>query len=578
MRSLLPLLLALATPLLAQNVVINGDFAKSSPQDNLWDGVNQLGGLAGEVRDAYALTEAGPPGAVRLPISVNFVDMNGDQLPDLVSADPAGTMRVYFNSGTKTEPKFTHAEVVPLFLSRPAKDEEWDDWGGHGMAKISMYDWNKSGSVDLLFGNYSGELVFIPNSGGAGTPNFPQPANYARATIPTSKKGQLWGNLFAPCVYDWNKDGKPDMLIGEGSYSANAVHLLINEGAGGGGKFSDEQRHFLCYGDGREHLVPTVADWNGDGEPDVLVGDRGGAIAVHINKGNWKPGDEIKFSHFIDFAGVDRLNVAITPYAADYNGDGLFDIVIGRNDGRIQLALNKGTKGQPKFERPADIKGVDIWQKNILNPEGWTTDNGNFRGNLYGYVTATDVASPAGGKVLKMGYWPSPNKVIKLIHPTVSGRNTTDFFRNYVGIWYAMDARRGAEYKPTNAFVIRQNLKNLALGNYNLSFKVKGKRMTDAVATVALFGHKELEKPKFEKKERGANAIRNEKKEEILITENLNNGNAWSTVNKPFSVAFKDKDVKTLSAPTFAILEFKAYLAQYDGECEICDVAITPAK
>jgi hypothetical protein len=303
-------------------LVVNGDFTKTTPVDNLWDGVNFTGGLAGEVRNAYALTEKGPPGSITLPVSVNFVDMNGDGLNDIVSADPAGTMRVYFNSGTKTEPKFTVAEVVPLYLSRPSKDEVFDYWNGHGMAKISMYDWNKSGSVDLLFGNYAGDLLFIPNQGTKSSPYFPQPPVYARAIIPTSKKDHLWGNLFAPCVYDWNKDGKPDILMGEGSYSANSIHLLINEGASLGGKFTDESRYFLCFGDGREHLVPTVADWDGDGEGDVLVGDRTGAVTVHLRPKNWKLGDELPVAQYVDFGGLAKLGVAITPTAVDYNGAG----------------------------------------------------------------------------------------------------------------------------------------------------------------------------------------------------------------------------------------------------------------
>jgi hypothetical protein len=561
--------------------VINGDFQKSSPADNLWDGVNAAGGLAGEVRQAFALTDKGPPGGVNLPISVNFVDMNGDGVGDIVSADPAGTMRVYFNSGSKTEPVFTHAETVPLFLSRPAKDEIFDYWWGHGMAKISMYDWNKSGNVDLLFGNYSGEMVFIPNAGTAGAPSFPQPAVYARATIPTSKKNQLWANLLAPCVHDWNKDGKPDILVGEGSYSANSIHLLLNESSSSGGKFSEDSRYFLCYGDGREHLVPTVADWNNDGEMDVLVGDRTGGIAVHVRQPGWKPGDEVKLTQFIDFGGKDRLNIAITPTAADMNGDGLFDILLGRADGRIQMSLNKGAPGQPKFELPVDVKGKDIWGKNILNPVGFTSDNGNQRGNIYGYVSVTDQPSPNGGKVLKMGYWPSPNKIIKLVHPTVTGQNTKHFWRNDRGIWYVLDASRGAEFKQTNAFTLRQNLQGLKVGqNYVLNFKARGKRMVDGLATIALFGHKEVAPPKFTKKAsgRGATATRNEKTEEVFIEENLNQTNTWQVVSKPFTVAFKDKDVKTLTEPTFAVLEFKAFLSQYDGELEVCDVSITPGK
>ena len=55
-----------------------------------------------------------------------------------------------------------------------------------------------------------------------------------------------WGNVFAPCTWDWNADGKEDLLLGEGSYSANNIHLLINQGSGARPAF-DESKH-LCPG------------------------------------------------------------------------------------------------------------------------------------------------------------------------------------------------------------------------------------------------------------------------------------------------------------------------------------------
>ena len=42
-------------------------------------------------------------------------------------------------------------------------------------------------------------------------------------------------------------------------------------------------------------------------------------------------------------------------------------------------------------------------------------DVGNNRGNLYAYASVVPTsASPNGGKVLKFGFFPSPNKVFKM--------------------------------------------------------------------------------------------------------------------------------------------------------------------
>ncbi|HSI15204.1 MAG TPA: FG-GAP-like repeat-containing protein, partial [Chthoniobacter sp.] len=168
---LLTVALALAaTGASAQNLVTNGDFAQFTPTDNLWDGVDGAGFLAGFRRSTYATTESGKVGGQEMPISVDFIDVNGDGLPDLITGDPAGILRAYINSGTKTEPKFTHAEIIPLFPPQIAKDIKYDrGWwtGPHSVPKIAFYDWNKNGAADMIIGNYAGDILIVPNSGNA---------------------------------------------------------------------------------------------------------------------------------------------------------------------------------------------------------------------------------------------------------------------------------------------------------------------------------------------------------------------------------------------------------------------------
>lgn len=577
---LLSLLAALAASgASAQNLVTNGDFTQFTPTDNLWDGVDGAGFLAGFRRSTYATTESGKVGGQEMPISVDYIDVNGDGLPDLITADPAGILRAYINSGTKTEPKFTYAEIIPLFPPQIAKDIRYDRgyWTGpHSVPKISLFDFNKNGAPDLVIGNYAGDILVVPNSGNRQAPAYAQPSTYERVKINLAGK-RPWGNLFAPCEVDWDKDGKTDLLIGEGSYSANAVYVLLNQSAASTPKFDDEHRYYLCYGDGREQLVPTVADWNNDGLPDVLVGDRKGTVGVYVNSPGWKPGTELPLYQMIKFGNKDSVGSAVAPHAADYNGDGLFDLIMGKGNGRISLAINKGTPGQPKFDGEAEMRGEKYFKDKINIPKWWNIDIGHDRGNLYAYLQVDpNEASPNGGKVMKAGFFPSPNKVFKMVPLAVNGKDEEDFFRYWRDEWVPVDVHWAGWGRMADAFLMRQELGELKIGTtYKLSYKVKGKGITDGLCTVAYLGAAENVATKFQKNDRGGVKVqKDDTHEEVRVTETLTSASEWKSMEKTFTVNFKDSKLKKIGVTTLAMIEFKFVLPQYGADCQICDVQL----
>lgn len=585
-----------AAPAIPGNLVINGDFTKFDSRDNLWDGVDSAGMINGWQSRTYALSEGKADDNFQMPVSVSMVDINGDGLLDLMTCDPAGIIHAYINSGTKTEPKFTFGELVPLFPPRIAKDTGWHDgyWTDPlSIPKMALYDWNKRGTMDLIFGNYAGDIVLVPNTGTAQSPAWAQPATYAKVKVNIAAK-RPWGNMFSPCPIDWNKDGKTDLLVGEGSYSANAVFVLLNQSSSNEPKFSDDQRFYLCYGDGKEQLVPTVADYNGDGLPDVLVGDRLGTVSVYLNTGTWKPGAELPLSTVIKFGATEKVGApgafpGIAPFAVDYNGDGLFDLLIGKTNGRVSVAINKGTKEQPKFDAPVDIKGEDVLIPKMNSPKTWESDPGfnrgnldpgTYRGNIGAYVSviATE-ASPGGGRVLRAGYSVPPNKVFKLNSVAVDGKDRDDdYFRYWREEWEPVRAYWAGYRSPSDYFIIRQQLGSLKVGTtYSLKFKARGVGIDEGRSTVALLGAAENVATKFKRGERGSvKADKNEAHEEILERDNFTGSKDWKNYEKTFKVGFKDKDVKKITDTTLAILEFKFMLPQFSGTCDICDVQLVP--
>ena len=524
--------LAAADPNPNPNVLPDPGFEDATvAEDNLWDGVDSAGYLSGFRHSAHAVSENRSFDLVAMPPSVAFADLNGDGKPDLIVADPTGIFRFYPNSGTPTAPRFTTGEIIPFFVSttfRP-REHEWtnnvasDGW--RFCPRFALADWRRSGVLDFLIGNYFGEVLFIPNAGSARQPVFRQPSTIESARIPTSEKKSYWANLLAPVAADWNGNGKLDLITGEGTYSADSIHLIENTGAGSLPKFTDEKRTTIAYGDGREHLIPTVADYDGDGNLDLIVADRSGEVGVYLNPGKGK-NTELKRVSTISFGGSSKLPGLVSPCAADFNGDGLFDLIIGEPNGHIAVALNTGTKGQPSFGPLQDIKGVDKLGRNVKPPQGWTTSTFPMYGNALAYFSVVDATDdpaskpPEGGHCLKAGYWPLSGETFSIPPEGIPGA-----LKHFVF------------YSPHLTLEVNKN--------YQLSFKAKNAGMKQLRYTftshfVGLPGA-----VKVERGERGEVKNRDAFVDEwIHEGKDFDAGSDWTTISGTISPHFKSPSMR----------------------------------
>ncbi|MFA7343696.1 MAG: VCBS repeat-containing protein [Terrimicrobiaceae bacterium] len=554
----------------------NPGFETGFRRDNIWDGVDSAGSLAGERGVLPILTTSGTIADTSMPVSVSVADLNGDGLADIASMDVLGYLRVYFNCGTKTEPKFSVGETANLFLSRisPAdlSLQGLDPRIMHARQgqRIHLCDLTRSGKKDLVIGNYLGEIMLVPNAGSGVKPDFRQPTNIASAIIPTMKDSlKKWGNVFAPAVWDWNRDGKDDLLVGEGSYSANSIHLLLNQGSGSRPMFDENNRSALAYGMGLEQLTPCITDFNGDGNLDLLVTERTGKIALYLNKGkSWKPGETLAFDSFLTLNGAPPAAPAVkdpmeaakatglislggiaTIASGDFNGDGLFDLVFGKSNGKIAISLNAGTKQEPKFGTPVEMKG-DEGTAPFNSPSGWETDFGLERGNFYGFfsvVKDTDDAEakpPEGNACLKAGYVPSPNKIMPV--PT---QYSPAFEKGWKPFWgLDLASREG----PANFFRVSQSGRApLKTGKtYVFSMKVKGNKVGDANVAIHYRGYKKLSDARIEKLDRGVNIKTNEAEQRKMELIPFSAGPQWSEVKKEFTAKFENKDLADLTTVT----------------------------
>jgi hypothetical protein len=346
---------------LGPNIFPQGSFENVVPTYVPWAGVDGNNNIHGIDGRQIAVGDDGNIQPYSFGPSAVTADMNGDGLPDLVLGDARGFFWLFINHGTPQQPKFTQGEVMPIWLGeeRINLDSEGYD---NVVPRIQVLDFDGLKKLDVLAGMYSGKLFRIHNVGSPTLPDFKPTKTRDLLLINTHKHGLLWSNYMAPVMTTAfsTSPTQPllDLIVGEGTYSANSIYLLRNINSNSNPSYSEDKMQKIIPGMGLEQLTPAVVDWNNDGKPDIITGDRTGYLTLFLNTS--KDPDNITFDTGtrIKIGGVDKFGTATTVSIGDLSGNHLPNLLIGTADGTILYALNTGKLGAPDFSTPAaPLKG-----------------------------------------------------------------------------------------------------------------------------------------------------------------------------------------------------------------------------
>ncbi|WP_193788942.1 beta strand repeat-containing protein, partial [Zavarzinella formosa] len=305
-------------------------------------------------------------GTGRDPSSLAVADFNGDGVPDLATTNPGDdTISVLLGTGTGS-----FAPAISLSAGSTPRSAVIGDFNGDGKpdlvyanqdnnnvsirlgtgtgtfgaatnfsvgskpGAVSIGDVNGDGKPDLVVGNYLGNNVSVLL--GTGTGAFGAATNFPVGSTPSSV-----------AIGDVNDDGIPDLAITNYHIGVNTVSVLLGTGTGAFGAAAS-------YHLPNQPSTVKIQDVNGDGKPDLVVGNFGGdSVSVLAGNGTGS------------FAAANSFAVGLNPGSVaigDVNGDGLPDFVAANYFGNnLSILLNGATvQTGPVYtlETPAAVTSV----------------------------------------------------------------------------------------------------------------------------------------------------------------------------------------------------------------------------
>lgn len=262
------------------------------------------------------------------------LDLDNDGNKDLIAAPNAPNASQNFNSVWYYHNTGTSSDVHSQFVQ--------DDFLQDNMIEIGegayprFFDYDGDGDDDLFIGNYGyysssgiypSKIALYKNIGTANTPSFKlQTDDFANlyASLPT-----VLGRV--PAFGDIDGDGDQDMLVGE----ATGRLYYYRKDPGPADNFVFVSNNYAGIDVG-SYATPQIVDVDRDGLPDLLVGEQSGNVNYYRNTGT---ATSPVFSLITSFFGTVNVSQTgfITGYSVPYLWDnsGSYTLLVGSERGYL---------------------------------------------------------------------------------------------------------------------------------------------------------------------------------------------------------------------------------------------------
>lgn len=356
-----------------------------------------------------------------------YVDYDGDKAIDLVVAlenwsaygwDDAwdekgqwkngplhGLLYLFKNTGSTEQPKYAEPKLIETRSAElGARSESTTDAGRSnlsgstssvlstqysvlstfGLPSPNFADFDGDGDLDLLCGEFLDGFTYFQNVGTRTEPVYAAGKRLMREGRPLTMDLEM----IVPIAFDWDRDGDLDLIVGD---EDGRVALVENYGPCVDGvpqflapKYFKQQAEDVKFG----ALATTCGfDWDGDGDTDIIAGNTAGYIAFienlsgpGVEQPRWAAPDKLE-------ADGDTIRIMAGPNGsiqgpaeakwgyttetvADWDHDGLPDLIVNSIWGKVVWYRNVGTRTQPELTKAQPIEVA--WPEGRARKPEWT--------------------------------------------------------------------------------------------------------------------------------------------------------------------------------------------------------------
>ena len=277
----------------------------------LWN--TDAGSTVRLVPETIPLSGCLPPGC--RPHAGVVADLDGDGNMDFISSNThPGSFSTAMNDG--------QGNLVLLGA------HSFGGFGGTHPVSVAAGDFDEDGNVDLITpDDFDGKTSF---HGGNGDGTFQPPTVVAVGDADLTRGGMRGSGPIGAQVADFDRDGHLDVAIA--NRATNSVSVLFNDGDA-----VFDFRDLGPYGVGAQPTSLAIADFDGDGSPDIAAGSSvSSGVKVLLNDGSGNFGEKLP-------TGFRTQGVAYHVAAGDFDNDEDEDLVTASVSGNsVSVFLNDG--------------------------------------------------------------------------------------------------------------------------------------------------------------------------------------------------------------------------------------------